>query len=114
MIVVGSQSTFSKAVETTYLGRVLSLDATGSSLSGKLGQLAAKISYVRRHEQETLGFGERIVDRVAHVLAEVGKTPSPVLEPAVAILVGAAGCLHDPVEGHERRNDDGAHGSLLP
>jgi hypothetical protein len=44
MIVVGSQSTFSKAVETTYLGRVLSLDATGSSLSGKLGQLAAKIS----------------------------------------------------------------------
>jgi hypothetical protein len=43
-MVVGSQSAFSSVVETTYLGRVLSLDATGSSLSGKLGQLAAKIS----------------------------------------------------------------------
>ncbi len=48
MIVVGSQRAFSSVVETTYLGRVLSRDATGSFLSGKFGQLAAKISYVRR------------------------------------------------------------------
>ena len=44
MIVVGPQSAVSSVVETTYLGRVLRLDATGSSVSGKLGQLPAKIS----------------------------------------------------------------------
>jgi hypothetical protein len=43
-IVVGCQSARFSVVETTYLGRVLSLDATGSSWSGKLGQLPAKIS----------------------------------------------------------------------
>ena len=44
MIVVGCQSGLFSVAETTYLGRVLSWDATGSSASGKFGQLAAKIS----------------------------------------------------------------------
>ena len=39
MTVVGCHSGVSSVVETTYLGKVLSLDATGSSCSGKLGQL---------------------------------------------------------------------------
>src|SRR5262249_60689420 len=40
----------------------------------------------------------------------LGKAPAAVLEAAVAVLVRAAGSLHDPVQGHERRDRETAHG----
>jgi hypothetical protein len=60
-------------------------------------------------EQEAVGSAEGFVDHFAHVGACEGKAPSPVREPAVAILIGTSGCLHDPVEGHERCDCELAH-----
>jgi hypothetical protein len=62
-------------------------------------------------KEDGLGLGEHIADDLAHVLAEAGEAPAAVLETVVAVLVGPAGCLHNPVEGLECRDGEGAHAS---
>src|SRR5918999_3239528 len=48
---------------------------------------------------------------LAHLIVPEGNRPAAVLEAAGGIFLGAAGCLHDPIEADERVHDELPHGS---
>jgi len=96
MIVAGPQSARSIVVETTYLGSVFSRDATGSSLSGKLGQLPAKISYVRRpsRKQSALPNASLITSPMSSL--KYGKPHPPCSNPPSRSSSGPPGACMTP------------------
>ena len=64
-------------------------------------------------EEEGAGAIGPLGHDLAYLFVEIGDQPATVLEAAVAVLVGAAGRLHDAVQSQEGAHNQLSHAPLL-
>lgn len=80
---------------------------------GDLGPVTGEDVIGLAPEQETVGVRDSLDDQPPHDIFDIGGLPASMQEATLWILVGAAGSLHDAVQGQKCIHDDLRHTLVL-